>query len=279
MKNLLNNKFFVVIIIIIFFLLGFMLNFAATGGSMPPRQVIGIVITPIQGFFKNIGNSVSGFFEAASKYDFLKQQNEELTKTILDMQTRLDSAAVLEAENNRLKGLLEIKEVNPEFSYVYADVVSFSTAGYVSRFQINKGTADGISERDTVVSANGLVGYISAVGYNYADVITLIDPMCSVGARIVSTGESVMTEGSVEYSANKQIKLVYIPKNSNIKRGDIIQTSGLNGTYPSGINIGTVSSIKAQTNGLSLYAVITPTVDFSDITSVYVMTGPESDSN
>ncbi len=278
MKNLFNNKFFVVIIIIIFFLLGFMLNFAVTGGSMPPRQVIGIVVTPIQGFFKNIGNTVNVFFDSISEYDSLKAQNEELSKALLEMQARLEGSAVLEAENNRLKGLLEIKEIHPDYSFIQADVVSLSTAGYVSRFQINKGSADGVSESDTVVSANGLVGYVSSVGYNYSDVITLIDPMFSVGARIVSTGESAMTEGSVDYSSDNLVKLVYIPKNSNIKRGDLIQTSGLNGTYPSGINIGTVSSIKVQSNGLSLYAVITPTVDFANLTSVYIITGFESDS-
>lgn len=278
MKNLFNNKFFVVIIIIIFFLLGFMLNFAVTGGSMPPRQVIGIVVTPIQSFFKNIGNSVNVFFDSISGYDSLKSQNEELSKALLEMQARLEGSAVLEAENNRLKGLLEIKEIHPDYSFIQADVVSLSTAGYVSRFQINKGSADGVSESDTVVSANGLVGYVSSVGYNYSDVITLIDPMFSVGARIVSTGESAMTEGSVDYSSDNLVKLVYIPKNSNIKRGDLIQTSGLNGTYPSGINIGTVSSIKVQSNGLSLYAVITPTVDFANLTSVYIITGFESDS-
>jgi rod shape-determining protein MreC len=72
--------------------------------------------------------------------------------------------------------------------------------------------------------------------------------------------------------AKGNLTLVYIPRNSNITRGDAVYTSGLNGTYPADVRIGKIIDIEIEDNGLSQYAVVEAAVDFSELKSVYVIT-------
>ena len=272
MKNFFNSRFFIVMIVIVLFLSGFMLNMIVDGGNTPPKYLMGIIVTPVQTFFKNISDGVGDFFATFTEYDALKEENEALKQRVSELEDELNKSSVYSIENTKLKELLGIKETHPDYDYVYADIVSVGTNGFVSRFQINKGSLSGIKKKDIVITAEGLVGYVSSVSLYCADVITLLNTNVSVGAKITRTGDMAMTEGSLELMAKGELKLVYIPKNSNISRGDIVYTSGLNGTYPADIRIGKITDIEIEDNGLSQYAIIEPAVDFSDLKSVYVIT-------
>ncbi len=272
MRNFFNGRFFIVMMVIVLFLSGFMLNMIVDGGNTPPKYLMGIIITPVQTFFTSISDGVGDFFDTFTEYDKLKAENEALKQRVNELEDELNKASVYSIENAKLKELLEIKDLHPDYDYVYADIVSVGTSGFVSKMQINKGSIAGIKKKDIVITSDGLVGYVSSVSLYCADVITLLNTNVSVGAKLARTGDMAMTEGSLDLMAEGKIKLVYIPKNSNIARGDVVYTSGLNGTYPADIRIGKIIDIEISDNGLSKYAIIEPSVDFSDLKSVYVIT-------
>lgn len=273
MKARFKNRFFAVLLVIALFLLGFMINAIFDGGNTPPSHLVGIIVTPIQNLFSSIGDSFSGFIKSINDYDSLKKENDSLRQRIIELEDQLNENALLDVENEKLRELLEIKAVNPEKKFVYANVVSVNTSGFKSGFQINQGSLAGIKRKDVVITTDGLVGYVENVGLYYADVKTIIDNGVSVGAKITRTGDMAMTEGSLEYMLSDQLLLSYIPKNSTVRRGDIVYTSGLNGTYPVDIRIGTIEEIIIDDNGLSMSAVINPSVDFNNIRDVYVIVG------
>ena len=270
MNNFFRNRFFVILIIIACFLAGFMLNVAIDGGKMPHRTIIGIVTSPITTLGTNIKNGISTFFAAYSNYEKLLAENEKLKEENSNLIKRLEDSYTMEVELARLEDLANILKNTEKLELVEASVVSVSTDGWVSSFSINKGSLSGIKEKDVVIASTGLVGKVREVGPNWATVVTFTDPQIAVGAKIIRTEDTAMTEGNIELTAQGLCRLSYLNKNSSAIRGDIVETSGLGGLYPAGIIIGSIKDIRIDDNGLTKYAIIQPSVDFSNLRKVYI---------
>ena len=239
---------------------------------MPHKQLIGTVVTPVQTLGTKIKNGFSDFFASMTKYNDVVKENEELKKLLTEKQSELDEFFHLESENERLKNLIGIKEANPEFEFVAADVVSRSTDGWDGTITINVGTSDGIKKKNVVLTGQGLVGLVTDVGYNWATVTTVLDPRIAVGAIVSRTNDIGMTEGSAELKADGLCRLSYMETNVSVNRGDTVKTSGLGGTYPKDLPIGIISDIVIEEHGLSMYALIKPYEDIMNVRRVYIIT-------
>jgi len=274
-----KGRFFIVLIIIVLFLIGFMLNIAVDGGVTPPKEIIGIIFSPIEYVFSGVGSAVSDFFATFTEFKELKAENEELRQKINDLEIEAGESIHLQHENDMLKDIVGIKDIYNEFEFVSADIISSNMGGYYSMFTINKGSSSGIKKHNVVISSDGLVGIIRDVGVNWASIVTIIDPKSAVGAVIVRTKDMAMTEGSLELKLSGQCQLSYIDNNVAINRGDVVETSGLGGLYPAKLRIGIIEDIRVEEHGLSQYAIIQPFVDFEKIRSVYIITNFENDDN
>ena len=271
MRDFFRGKFFAAIVIILAFLLGFVVNAVFDGGTTAPENILGTVFTPVKSVATHIGNSVEKFFRTFADYDKLKSENETLKAENDDLTVRLEKSYHLETENERLRNLLSLTEKLPEYNKTEATVVSVSDDKVSSVFTINKGSLSGIKEKDVVIAAEGLVGYVRNVGVNWATVVTILDPQVAVGAFLPRTELVAMTEGHRELKGDGLCRLSYLENTSLINRGDTVVTSGLGGLYPEGIMIGKITEITVSDNGLSQYGIITPSVDFSSLRYVYVL--------
>lgn len=271
-KSFFRSKLFVVLIFIILFLSGLMLSVSIGGGTMPHKQLVGIVMTPVETFFSKVGNGISGFFSSFSGYSELEKENGELKSKINDLQTRLNDVLYLEQENEQLREILGVKEENPDFEFAFADVVSRSDDGYGGKLTINAGTNAGIKNKNIVITGEGLVGMVTDVGLNWATVTTILDPQMAVGAAVSSTMDMGMIEGSADLKAEGLCRLSYMDVSAVVTRGDIVETSGLGGTFPKNLTIGTITDIVSETQGLSMYAKVKPAVDMSSVKMVYIIT-------
>lgn len=278
MKDFFKGRFFVGTVIILALLAGIMVNLLVGGGTTPPQQLIGILLTPFQSAAVAVRDSVSGFFTSFSERDALRLENEELRRQISDLEEKIEENYLLESENERLRSLLGIAEQHPEYTFTAADVVSVSSGGWQATFSINRGTSAGIKRRDVVVSADGLVGYVQEVGVNWAKVVTLIDPQVGVGAVVLRTGDAAMSEGAPELKADGKFKITHLDSSATVNRGDIVCTSGLGGTFPAGLRLGTIIDISVDDNGLSKSAVIEPAADLENIKRVYIINNFEPES-
>ncbi len=278
MKRFFRGRFFAVLVLIVCFLLGFMLCIAVNGHTMPHEQLVGILVSPVRNGFTWCKNQAVDFFAAFTRYDALMEENAELKQKVNDLQKKVDDLNYDKVQNDRYKHLLSITEYQYSFEYVSADVVTVSTEGWNSSFGINAGTGAGITKGDVVVCEDGLIGKVTEVGWNWATVSTFIDPQISVGAMILSTGDVGVTEGTLELKAKGQCLVRYLNKDSSVNRGDSVYTSGLGGVYPKGLLLGTVSELTYEDNGLSLSAVLSPAVSFSDLREVLVITNFSEDT-
>ncbi len=244
------------------------------------ENVVQVVITPVQKVFTNMGNGIAGFFGHFTDIDKLNSEVDALKKENAGLKEELNKCEISSRENEELRKLLSIKEAYPELELKGAQVIARNPSNWYNTFTIDKGTADGISVNQPVISVDRtLVGRISEVGTTWARVITINDPAHSVGAEIVRSGEYGIIEGESPANEGSNCKLSYLSKNANIIVGDKVVTAGLGGVYPRGLTIGKVLDIRPDMQGISQYAIISPEADIENIRSVLILMNDMSDVN
>ncbi|MGN0650520.1 MAG: rod shape-determining protein MreC [Oscillospiraceae bacterium] len=274
MKEFFHSVKFRILICIAALLLGLMAYVAVSAGiETLPEQIISTITYPFTAAANTISDSVSGFFDKLLNADTYKAQNDELREKLSEMYGRTMDYDEVAAENARLREMLGIKERNPSFIFTEPCDITSRTAGDIyGSFTINRGSRDGISINDTVISTVGLVGRVSELGAGYATVSTILSPQMNVGVTTVRTKTTGVIENDLESAENGMCLMSNILKDADIAVGDVIVTSGQSGLFPSGIIVGTVKEVFDDANGLSKHALIEPTEDCFDVTSVFVVT-------
>lgn len=206
------------------------------------------------------------------EYDKLAAENAELRSRIAEMEDAVRRSVSSNEENARLKKLLGLAEENRDYSFVDAALVSWSASGWSSSFAINKGSASGIKEGDSVITEDGfLIGCVTEVSRRTATVQTILDSASGVGA-LTEAGMTAIAEGDYNLMKEGRLRLSYIEDASMVSAGDKVMTSGKGGVYPSGLVIGTVESVSIDPSGLSAYGVIKPEANITGTSSVFIIT-------
>ncbi len=190
----------------------------------------------------------------------LKKKNDELKSQLL-----LYQEGFLEAQ--RLRNLLSLKNGH-DFVFIPARVVGREQVALSKTFLINKGTAHGLNTGMAVMAAPGLVGRVIAASWHVAKVLPIIDESSNIDAIVQRT----RLQGIIHGAGTRGCVMKYISKTQDIQEGDIIITSGIGGVFPKGIMIGQVSHVDKQEAGLFLRINVTPSVDFSKLEEVSVIT-------
>lgn len=273
MKSFFRSTRFKILLAAVMLLIGLVLYSVSTGGfSSLPSSIVGAVTTPIQSLSSSISGAVSGFFGQFTSASAKQERIEELEKQINDLQNKMVDYDTYLNENEELRKYLKLYRENPDFVFEDAIVIGRDPAEPFGNFSINKGTLSGIKPNDPVITAEGLVGYVYDVGPIYAKVRTVLDPATAASAIVSRTRDYVMVESNTfELAKNGLCKLNYLPRNSSAIQGDYIITSGVGGIYPRGLIIGTISEIKQEPDGISSYAILTPTADIRNIKDVMVI--------
>lgn len=241
-----------------------------TSGSAS-GSVVHTVLSPVQGFFSSVGDSVGGFFGFIGDMKNFQQENLELKDEVAALSAKILELEGYKQENERLRQLLDFKTAETRWDMVGCEVIAKEPGNWFYSFTIDKGTNDGIKVNDAVTYGYGLVGKITEVGPDWAKVLTIIDVESSVGAIVTRTQSFAVCDGELSLADDGKCKLSFLSTDTSLVLGDSVVTSGLGGIYPEGILIGTVSDIKSDAMGYSQYAVIDTAVDFEKIREVMVI--------
>jgi rod shape-determining protein MreC len=225
---------------------------------------------PIQRSITFANEQVSGFFKHYTLNVSASQKNQELLRTIFELEERLFNIKEMEMENRRLKELLEFANEIPG-KKVLAQIVSWDASSDFRTLRVNKGLKDGLQLQATVVTAEGLVGYVYRLTNHFADVLTILDPNNRTDVIIQRTRSQGIMEG---YSANRGL-MKYVGRTEPIILGDEVLTSGLGHIYPKGIRVGRVSRIERESYGITQHVEVRPSVDFSRLEEVMVLVSDE----
>lgn len=227
-------------------------------------------VNSIQNGMVYLKNKMAGNDSFFVNLDEVKRENEELKKKNSQLEQSLRELEIVKAENATLKEYVNLTDKYSEYKTYPANIIQSDISNYSKTIIINAGKKDGIDVDMAVISDKGLVGHVISVTDDTAKVQTIIDTSSSVTCTISTTRDSIVARGIID--SNDEIRATFIPTDANILEGDKVETSGIGGIYPKGINIGTVKKVINTKNITNRYAIIDTAVDFSKLETVLVIT-------
>lgn len=199
----------------------------------------------------------------------LLRQNEELRNQNEDLRAQVLQAQESVRENTRLRQLVGWQQSRP-WKMKLARVVLRDPANWWRTVQIDKGKLDGVSNNLPVLTMDGLVGRIAAVGPATSTVILIGDRDCKVAAQVSETRDTGVI-GSTDPLDNSLVTLGFLSKNAKLTPGENVMTSGLGGIFPAGIPIGKVADSRAVDYGLYTEARVKLAVNLGSVDEVWVL--------
>ena len=197
----------------------------------------------------------------------VRSDNEQLRREVAQLQVALQQQRALAQQSRTLVDLLKLRE-GTKLDTVAAGVIAGSASPDFRTLTIDKGSADGLRPDMAVIAPAGVVGRIITPSARAAKVQLLIDRNAAAGAIV----ERSRAQGVVEGTGGS-LQLNYVSGTADVKSGDVVSTSGIDGIYPKGFVIGQIESVEKVAGAFGAI-VIRPAVDFSSIEAVLVVTTP-----
>ena len=207
------------------------------------RQGISVFTQPLQqlahapvGALENAGD----YFASVSR---LQDDNARLKRAQLDSAEALLRLRQLEAENERLRRLLEVKGRQKTEGRV-AQILYAARDPFTRRVVIDKGQQDKIAAGQPVVDDAGLVGQVTRVFPFVSEVTLITDKEQAIPVQIVRNGLRSVVFGL----GSGQLELRFMPANADVQNGDLLVTSGLDGVFLPGLPVARVVHIERDTS-------------------------------
>ncbi|MGB9552939.1 MAG: rod shape-determining protein MreC [bacterium] len=228
-------------------------------------SVLAFISRPFVQFGEWVSNTWSNFVHLSSFSSELEKLRAENSQLLAE-KAKMDEAL---KENDALRSLLNLKNALTSLNTKAASVLSADTSLYGKSFLISLGSNDGIKEQMPVLApGGGLVGQILEVYATKSRVLLITDSNSFISGKIQDSGELAVVKGDGLTGCYLERPL----KETQMKAGDLVVTSGEGGIFPPGLVIGKIKEVFAR-GPLYLRASIIPQADFSELRFVLVIVG------
>lgn len=200
-----------------------------------------------------------GVEEDIRSYFMLSRVNDSLALENLDLRRQLSALEALEDRPGRDSLFAGLSD---GFTYTPAKIVKMSRNKQHNYMILDKGSRDGVRTRTGVVTPDGVVGIVDAVGKKYSFAVSMMNTDLSVSARIGVDGAvgPLRWDGKTKDGAVlEEISLQY-----KFAQGDTVYTSGFSSLFPAGIPLGTVEDSRIV-NGATYYVSVRLMQDYSTL--------------
>jgi rod shape-determining protein MreC len=239
----------------------------AEPGASVLETVTFVAFAEVQRLLTSGLDNVVGLWSGYVGLRDVREQNVELNREVTDLRFELQTQRALAQQTRSLERLLELRQT-VALPTLSARVIATDATPYFRTLTIDRGRQDGVRSDLAVIAPDGVVGrVVGSPGSRAAQVQLLIDRNAAAGALIERTRASGVVVGTDDSS---ELKLEYVPNLEDVKVGDEVVTSGIDGIYPKGFRIGVVTEVA---DGVGLYQLIqvSPVVEFSQIEDVLVV--------
>ncbi len=169
----------------------------------------------------------------------LKNENRQLKEQNLIQSARLQRHVALEAENARLRALLD-STAKVSGRVLIGEIMSIDMNPFRHRITINKGSNAGIYVGQALIDADGIIGQVVRDQFFSAEALLITDADHALPVEIVRSGLRTIAVGTGDL---ERLSLPFLPRNADVVDGDILVTSGLGGIFPPGYPVGIVNDI------------------------------------
>ena len=212
---------------------------ARSGFFTPLRPYLSFLVTPIQVVVNAPQQAISWGMEHLASREYLVAENQRLNQDVLVLRSRLQKLDSLRAENVRLRELLDASQ-QVEAKIIMAEVIGFDQKAYSHKNMIDKGFSSGAYVGQSVLDATGVMGQIVEAGAYNSRVLLIADASHFVPVQLSRTGLRSILRGTGDL---KRLALMNVPHSADIKKGDVLTTSGLDDRFPSDYPVGVVKSV------------------------------------
>lgn len=177
--------------------------------------------------------------ETSAGRNELRLENSRLKAERLLTHARLQRYSALEAENTRLRAMLEARtRVRDEVRV--AGIMSVSANPFRHDLVIDKGLNDGVYDGQAMIDADGVVGQVIETGLFSAQAVLISDPDHALPVEINRNGLRTIAVGTGEFD---RLDLPFLPNNADVRQGDLLVTSGLGGAFPAGYPVAIIDNV------------------------------------
>ena len=228
--------------------------------------------SPLQNASSKASGATTGFFQQIWNFRSTAAENEQLKERLTLAEQELNVARAAAAENERLKALLSLTEQSQTQS-VPARVIARDPSVWFNTITINRGSSSGIAVNMPVITAGGIVGRVITVSPWASQVMLITDEKAGAGAVVGQLGQSGAL-GSVRGRADLGVALIemrYVSGLEKVEVNDVVMTTGQDGIYPPGLNVGRVVDVKSGTATQAHQILIQPGAQLDHLEEVAVL--------
>ncbi len=213
-------------------------------------------------------DGVRGLWSGYVALQHVQDENLALKQEVQRLQVRLQEERALAQRTESLRQLLELRD-RGGLHTTAAEIIAAGASPEFRTVTIDKGSDDGLTADMAVISPAGVVGRVILPSRRAAKVQLLIDRNAAVGATI----ERSRAQGVVLGFGSGDLSMEYVPGTADVKPGDLVVSSGIDGIYPKGFVVGTVETVEGG-RGTYHQIAVRPAVDFSRLEEVLVVLTP-----
>jgi rod shape-determining protein MreC len=202
------------------------------------RTVLAIVAYPLERVALapiEAGRGIAGYFESQSS---LEKENATLQAKVLQDAKDTLTLDSLRAENTQMRRLLEAREKLPAKS-IYAEILYSARDPFSRKVVIDKGSMQLVRAGQPVIDETGVIGQVTRAFPMLAEVTLVTDKEQATPVQVVRNGLR-----GVVYGDGAALDLRFMAANADIQNGDVLVTSGIDGTYPSGLPVARVTKVE-----------------------------------
>jgi len=204
------------------------------------RMALSVLVHPIQQVASTPGEALSRIAEYFASQDRLLRENDELRTRVLEQSAAAQEARLLKAEQEHLLSMAKGKSRYAD-SGIVAEVLYNARNPFVRKIVIDKGLNNAVASGMPVIDGTGVVGQVTSVGWFSSEVTLVTEKDQSVPVMLVRNGLRAVAVGSGKYGS---IDIPFMPVAADIQAGDMFVTSGIDGTYPPGLLVATVTNVE-----------------------------------
>jgi rod shape-determining protein MreC len=211
-------------------------------------------------------HKVSNFFNTYIMIFGKERENRELHEQIDKLTQEKNEFLEDRNENERLRKILKLKKASTDY-VVTARVFARDPTNWFQSLWINKGMSSGIAKNMVAMTTIGPVGKVHRVFQEGSNIILITDINSSVAVRL----QTSRIEGILEGRGDNSCNLKYISKMADVKVGERLITSGLDGLYPAGLLIGHVTSVKQEGEEMFQVIEVEPAQNLNTLEEVIIL--------
>jgi len=217
MRNLFSTRVKVILVIAALLTVGLSILSSVTNTTVADLAVQGL-LAPFRAAATSLTRTAEKYYGYMFRYEALAAENEVLEARIAEMEDVARQADSVSRENERLRQALDLLATHEDYKLVDAYIIGWSSTDWENTLTINRGTTSGLQENMCAITANGeVVGLITDVGLNWAEVTTILDSTLEISGTISASGYNGMVKGGYVEGHETLLQMNYLPSAAIIR--------------------------------------------------------------